>query len=72
MKRYNFFEIFQENSNGSLSPKRTINVNGITFGPGVSFSPGVTFGGVNFHQYKNYGIAAEEENNIVVVKGFYR
>ena len=67
IKRYRFQDIFQENLDGSLSPRRTINVNGITFGPGVAF------GGVNFHQYKYLDIAAEEgSDGVLAIKGFYR
>ncbi len=72
MKRYKFFDIFQKNPDGALSPKRTISVNGIIFNPGVSFSPGVSFGGVDFHRFKYLDIAAEEQNSIVVIKGFYK
>ena len=72
MKRYKFLEIFQENPNGSLTPRRVINVNGITFSPGVTFGSGVAFGGVNFHQYKYFDIAAEEQNGVLLIKGFYK
>ncbi len=73
IQKYKFLDIFQENPDGSLSPRRTINVNGITFGPGVAFGQGVAFGGVNFHQYKYIDIAAEEgSDGVLVVKGFYR
>ena len=72
MTRYKFFDIFQENPDGSLSPKRAINVNGISFGPGVSFGQGVSFGGVDFHRFKYSDIAAEEQNGVLVIKGFYK
>lgn len=72
MKRYKFLDVFQENPDGSISPKRMINVNGITFGPGVSFGQGVSFGGVDFYQYKYLDIAAEEQNGVLIVKGFYK
>jgi len=72
MTRYKFLDIFQENPDGSLSPKRAININGITFDRGVSFSPGVSFGGVDFHRFKYLDVAAEEQNGVLVVKGFYK
>ena len=73
IRRYKFLNIFQENPDGSLSPKRVIYVNGITFGPGVSFGPGVAFGGVNFYQYKYLDIAVEERSDgVLIIKGFYR
>ncbi len=72
MSKHPFGEIFQENSDGSLSPKRTIVVNGVTFGPEVTFGTGVTLGGIDFHQYKHMSIAIEEEDGVLAVKGFYR
>lgn len=73
IKRYKFLDIFQENADGSLTPKKVINVNGVTFGPGVVFTQGVTFGGVNFYQYKYLDISAEETpDGILIIKGFFK
>jgi|GEM_PF-1508716 len=69
--RYKFSELFQKNANGSLMPKRVIQVNGITFGPGVSFGQGVDFGGVNLFQYQLNDVAVEENNGVLTIKGFY-
>lgn len=71
LQRLRFYEVFNKNPDGSLTPKRVVNVNGIIFGPGVSFGQGVNFGGVNFFQYEMYDIAAEEINGVLVIKGFY-
>jgi hypothetical protein len=72
-KRYKFLDIFQENSDGSLTPKKQIHVNGITFGPGgVNFQKGVAFGGVDFHLYKYWDIAVKEENGVLTIEGFYK
>jgi len=72
VQRFKFLDIFHMNPDGSLSPKRVINVNGIVFGPGVSFNAGVSFGGVDFHNYKFLDIAAEEASGVLVIKGFYK
>jgi hypothetical protein len=72
IEKVNFFEIFQQNPDGSLSPKVKMNVNGIQFGPGVSFSPGVFFGGVDFYKYKNLPVAVEKQGDIFMIKGFYQ
>jgi len=72
MGKYIFTDIFNENRDGSLSPKRIIIVNGVTSSPGITFSPGVSFGGIDFHKYKYMNIAAEEKDGILVVKGFYK
>ncbi len=68
----NFFDIFQQNPNGSLSPMVKMNINGIQFGPGVSFLPGVSFGGVDFHKYKNLPVAVEKQGDVYIIKGFFQ
>jgi len=72
MNRYKFLDILQENPNGSLSLRVRINVNGVELGPGVAFDKGVSFGGVDFSQYRNLDIAAEEKNGVLIIRGFYR
>jgi len=69
--KYSFSDVFQRNNDGSLTPRRIINVNGITFGPGVLFGPGVSFGGVDFFRFQDHDIAADEENGILIIRGFY-
>jgi len=49
MKRFKFYDLFHELPNGSLTPKREIIINGISFGPGVLFTRGVSFGGVSIN-----------------------
>lgn len=71
LKRYRFMDVFKKNPDGSLTPKTPVNINGITFGPGVSFNQGVVFGGVNLFDYQIYDIAAQEENGVLIIKGFY-
>ena len=70
-KRFSFFDVFQKNPDGSLTPRRVINVNGVTFGPGVVFGPGVSFGGVDLFKFQNHDIGGDEDNGILVIKGFY-
>ncbi len=70
-RKYSFFEVFGKNADGSLTPRRVINVNGITFGPGVVFGPGVSFGGVDFFQFQNHDIAADEDNGVLIIRGFF-
>lgn len=72
MNRYPFSEIFQEKEDGSLETKRTININGVTVHPNVSFLPGTFFGGVDFHKYKGWSIDAEEEDNVLFIKAFFK
>ena len=71
MKRFKFSEVFQENSDGSLTPRKQIFVNGISFGPGVNFTKGVSFGGVDFHLFKGKDVAVNEVNGSLIIIGFF-
>jgi len=71
IERIPFNEVFTENPDGSLTPLREINVSGVNLGTGVSFQRGVTINGVNFSEYKQFDIAAENINGILVIKGYY-
>ncbi len=72
LQRVPFFFIFQENSDGSLSPKYVIRVGGVTFGPGVAFGPGVVFGGINFFDIKGRELAVEKlADGSYEIKGYY-
>lgn len=72
MKRLKFLDVFQENPDGSLTPRIQIHVNGISFGPGIIFQKGVAFGGIDFHLYKYWDISGEELNGYFNIKGFYQ
>jgi hypothetical protein len=69
--RYRFEEVFQRNPDGSLTPRRTIHINGVTFGYGVTFNRGVAFGGIDFFNFENKDIEADEINGVLNIKGFY-
>ncbi len=69
---YKFLDVFQENSDGSLTPKRQIRVNGISFDSGVTFQKGVSFGGIDFHLYKYFDLAVNEDNGVLNITGFYQ
>jgi len=72
LQRYAFLDVFQENPDGTLSPRRLINVSGVTFGPDVTFSAGVAIGGIDFHKYKNRPIAAEDKEGALIIRGFFQ
>ncbi len=72
LQQYPFFDVFNENPDGTLSPKRPINVSGITLAADVSLSPGVEVGGIDFHKFKNFPIAADEQGGILLIRGFYQ
>ena len=70
--RYTFNQIFKENLDGSLTPIKTVQINGLTFGPDISFQKGVASGGIDFHLYKNRDVAAKEENGVLNIVGFFK
>ncbi len=73
-KRLKFLDIFQEYPDGSLSPKMSIEVNGVIFNSGTIFQKGVVFGGIDFHLYKYKDIAVISEENSegpLKIFGFY-
>lgn len=69
--RYRFDQIFQLNQDGSISPRMQINISGVTLGPGVAFGSGVAFGGVNFFNFRGNDIEADQEGEVLKIKGFY-
>lgn len=70
--RLQFSYLFRQNENGTLTPIRPVNINGIVFGPGVAFGQGVVFGGVNLFDYVQNDVEADEINGVWIIRGFYR
>ncbi len=71
--RYPFNSVFQENLDGSITPKISVSINGLGMGPGVSFGQGVAFGGVDLHRYRGMDVEGEEQGgSVLVIKGFYQ
>ena len=71
IQRKKFNEVFLRNPDGSLTPKITLRIGGVTFGPGVRFGPGVKFSGIDFFDYLGHDIAVVDVNGILEIKGFY-
>jgi len=69
--RFKFSDIFQKNSDGSLTPKVVISVNGITFGPGILIREGIAVGGVDLFKYQKNDVAIEKNEGINKIIGFY-
>jgi hypothetical protein len=71
-ERIPFLQVFNELSDGALSPRVPIDVNGVSFGPGVVFQRGVIFGGIDFQLYKYRDIAVERQaTGVLRIVGFY-
>ena len=67
-----FSEVFGKKSDGSITPIRTIRIGGVSLGPGIFFSKGVSFAGVDISMYEGFDIEVDEEEGVLIVKGFYK
>ena len=68
--RVNFNQLFSI-ANGAISPKTTIQIGGVTMGPGVSFGGGVSMGGVDLSQHVGKDFEVEEQNGVYVITSIY-
>lgn len=67
-----FSEVFQDNGNGSFTPKHRVKIGGVSMGPGVSFSPGVAFSGVDIASYVGHALEVEQSaDGLVEIKSIY-
>ena len=69
--RVAFSDVFQTNLNGSVTPITTVNIGGVTMGPGVVFTRGVSFSGVDIASYVGHDLEIERQGNVVVIKSIY-
>lgn len=70
--RKKFFDVFKENEDGSLTPKETIKIGGVMLGANsIRFSKGVVFAGLNIFDHYGKDLEVEQENGIIIIKGFY-
>ncbi|OFX23756.1 MAG: hypothetical protein A2033_12940 [Bacteroidetes bacterium GWA2_31_9] len=71
IKRVRFDELFQINSDSSISPKKRITIGGITMGPGVTFSRGVSFSGIDLTLYIGRDFQVDEKADTTEIIGVY-
>ncbi|MBI2551690.1 hypothetical protein HYW17_00105 [Candidatus Uhrbacteria bacterium] len=72
MAKFSFNDVFIDNPDNTLTPRRSIRIGAATFGSGITFGPGVAFGGINIFDFKGCDIEADDEADILVIKGFYK
>ncbi len=63
IKRYEFKDIFQEHTDGTLELIQSIEVGQVIYPVATRFQKGVVYGGIDFHIYKNRAIAIESDEN---------
>jgi hypothetical protein len=70
--RVAFSQVFQVSSDGMVSPKVPVQINGVMMSPGVSFGGGVLFGGVNLAALQGKDLEVEQRpDGTVVISGHY-
>lgn len=69
--RTSFDTIFTRNSDGSISPRVGVHINGVSMGPGVAFGRGVSFGGVDLATLQGRDLETEIQGGVYVIKGVY-
>lgn len=72
MARINFSQIFDRNpTTGAITPKTTVRVGGVTFGPGVTFGSGVSFSGIDLSRFVSNDFEVDIEGNVYIIRGIY-
>jgi len=69
--RVSFSYVFQQNSDGSYTPRKGVQIGGITMGPGVSFGTGVNFGGFDVAKSVGKDLEIDEQPGLIIIKGVY-
>lgn len=71
MAKVPFDSIFTINQDGSIEPKQTIRVGGVTMSPGVKFTRGVSFAGIDIAQFVDRDLEINTDEGVVVITGIY-
>ena len=69
-----FWDLFQLNPDGSITPKEKIKVAGVVLDPNTNYSKGILFSGFDLFQYYGRDLEVEEasEDNPAVLTGVYK
>ncbi len=71
MARIPFNTIFQVHSNGSIEPRQTVRIGGVTMSPGVRFTQGAVFGGIDLARYVGHELEVIYDDGTAVITGIY-
>lgn len=69
--RVPFDKIFTTNSNGYITPKVPVQINGAPMDPGASFGGTVSIGGVNLSTLTGKDLDVERKGNVTIIHGHY-
>ncbi len=70
-QRTRFFSLFRQLPNGKLTPRRVLNINEVTIGPGVSIGPGALIGGLDLFKILGRDLSFEVRAGITYIDGYF-
>lgn len=71
--RVPFSDVFQDNGDGSYTPKVPVQIGGVSLGTGVSFRPGVSFSGIDIAQYAGHDLDVNYlDDGTAVINGVFK
>lgn len=71
MARVRFDSVFQVNNDGTITPRQTTRIGGVTITPGVIISGTVGIGGINIAQYVGQDLEITTDGGAIVITGIY-
>jgi membrane protein involved in colicin uptake len=70
--RAKFDDIFKRNNDGSFSPIKSVQINGVVMGSDVPFNAGTTFGGVDVGAYEGHDMLIDTVKSVVIIRSFVK
>ncbi len=70
--RAKFDDLFKRNNDGSFSPVKPVQINGVVMGSDVPFKAGTTFGGVDVGAYEGHDMLIDTVKSVVIIRSFFK
>ena len=71
MARVTFDSVFNVNADGTITPRQTTRIGGVTITPGVTISGNISIGGINIAQYVGRELEITTDGGAIVITGIY-
>ena len=71
MARVTFDSVFNVNADGTITPRQTTRIGGVTITPGVTISGNIAIGGINIAQYVGRELEITTDGGAIVITGIY-
>lgn len=62
-RRVSFWDLFQPNPDGSISPKQSVKIAGVVLNPTTQYKRGILFSGWDLFQYYGRDLGVEDQPN---------